>query len=148
MQQTTKYKLDLIEKTDAFSPEALNENAQKVETALAALDDADALLDGRATDLESRVTALEVKKIVMGSYTGNGKVVSVDLGFTPAAVLVCGSHFSLANPVAVALADRTAYVDEKRPELIIVEGGFRAGEMSYTGYLCANGKPYCYIAFG
>ena len=35
MQQTTTYKLNLIETDDVFSPEPLNQNARKVETALA-----------------------------------------------------------------------------------------------------------------
>ena len=35
MQQTTTYKLNLIEMDDVFSPEPLNQNARKVETALA-----------------------------------------------------------------------------------------------------------------
>ena len=36
MQHTDKYKLDLLEKEDAFSPDALNANTQKVEEALIA----------------------------------------------------------------------------------------------------------------
>ena len=34
MQHTDKYKLNLIENSDAFSPDALNENMQKLEAAL------------------------------------------------------------------------------------------------------------------
>ena len=45
MQQTTTYKLNLIETDDVFSPEPLNQNTQKVE---AALSDAAAALAGLA----------------------------------------------------------------------------------------------------
>ena len=36
MQQTNKYHFNLIDTSDAFSPEALNANTQKLEDALAA----------------------------------------------------------------------------------------------------------------
>ena len=42
MQQTTRYKLNLIEGGDTFSPEALNDNAKTTERELAALAAADA----------------------------------------------------------------------------------------------------------
>ena len=38
MQQTEKYKFNLIETSDAFGPEKLNDNAQKLEDALSAQD--------------------------------------------------------------------------------------------------------------
>ena len=68
MQQTEKYKLNLIEKEDVFSPDALNENMEKLEVALEGKTDA---ADTGA--LDARVTALEVHKIAIGHYIGNGE---------------------------------------------------------------------------
>lgn len=51
MQQTDKYKLNLIEKTDTFSPDALNENMEKVEGSITA---EAAALDQRLQVCEAR----------------------------------------------------------------------------------------------
>ena len=148
MQQTPTYKLNLIETSDLFSPNPLNENAQKLEAALAAKADAaqsaaahtalsdsiaaegsarksadttlqnninavntaltnslaaansaitaetaarksaDTALDKRAGALESRATALEAHRIAIGSYTGDGKAKTLNLGFTPLFAIV------------------------------------------------------------
>ena len=104
MQQTKTYKLNLIETDDAFSPEALNENARTLETqlsavrgefaaadaaektrvnaALAAEKTARETADAAKADqtalsaLAGRVGALEAGKLLwkFGSYTGNGGV--------------------------------------------------------------------------
>lgn len=50
MQRTDKYKFNLIERDDDFSPDPLNQNAQLLES----------ILDGRA-------------RLVAGSYTGTGE---------------------------------------------------------------------------
>ncbi|MBD5099069.1 MAG: hypothetical protein HDT35_05910 [Clostridiales bacterium] len=75
MQQTETYKLNLIESSDTFSPDPLNENMEKAEEAL----------DG----LNQRVTVLETHKIVTGFHEGTG---FVDLGFTPVVVFGIGSN--------------------------------------------------------
>ena len=84
MQQTDKYKLNLIERDDVFSPDALNENAEKLEEALEAVR-AEAAAGDAA--LGQRVSALELHKCVIGYHVGSG---FVDLGFTPAAVIASG----------------------------------------------------------
>ena len=85
MQHTDKYKLNLIEISDAFSPDALNENTRKVEDVLAAQAAAETA-DGA---LDQRLTVLEGRRLVVGAYTGNGDKngMHVELGFTPAALL-------------------------------------------------------------
>ena len=97
MQQTGTYKLNLIEPSDTFSPEPLNENTGKVEGAL----------DG----LDQRVTVLETHKIVTGYHPGTG---TVDLGFTPKVVIANGD-----NGHGVVFDGRTMN------GLALVEGGFR-----------------------
>lgn len=89
MQQTEKYKLNLIEKNDPFSPDPLNENAQKLEAAL------ETARAGTAA-LEQRVSVLELHKYVAGYHGGSG---FVDLGFTPVAVFAIGDK---GNGFAIA----------------------------------------------
>ena len=90
MQHTDKYKLNLIETSDAFSPDALNENTRKVEDVLAAQAAAEAAARETADGaLDQRLTVLEGRRLVVGAYTGNGDKngMHVELGFTPAALL-------------------------------------------------------------
>lgn len=93
MQQTQTCKFDLIETSDTFSPEPLNENMEKVEAQLAAVraeakagDAAEA--QARAA-LAQRVTVLEKPRFACGSYSGDGaKTRIIPLPFQPKAVLV------------------------------------------------------------
>ena len=90
MQHTDKYKLNLIEISDAFSPDALNENTRKVEDVLAAQAAAEAAARETADGaLDQRLTVLEGRRLVVGAYTRNGDKngMHVELGFTPAALL-------------------------------------------------------------
>ncbi len=93
MQHTDKYSFNLIERDDVFSPDALNENARKAETALEAVA-AQAAAEAAAREtadgaLDQRLTVLEGRRLVVGAYTGNGDKngMHVELGFTPAALL-------------------------------------------------------------
>ena len=85
MQQTDKYKLNLIEPTDPFLPDALNANTQRLEDVL------EEKMEGPVADLEQRVTVLEGHKIVLGTYTGNSQTSQfISLDFTPKAVITSG----------------------------------------------------------
>ena len=154
MQQTEKYQLNLIETSDAFSPAALNQNTQKVEAALAAKADTAetgqqlAALAAANTALDGRVTVLEAHKMVVGSYTGNGipDGQTIDLGFTPAAVLVGKSGNSLylltpENPAGYFAAASIYY-------LKVVVGGFWAGNSggSIDGGWNTQNQTYYFIA--
>lgn len=118
MQHTKKYRFDLIEKEDVFSPDALNENMEKVEGTLereaaarAAADAAEARARADAdAALAQRVSVLELHKCVVGYHAGTG---FVDLGFTPIAVFAIGSN---GNAFVVK--------DQGMSGLNIKEGGF------------------------
>ena len=72
MQQTTKYKFNLIETSDTFSPDPLNKNTEAVETQLAALEGVDAA--NRAA--REKVIGFGGKATCRngyGSYVGTGK---------------------------------------------------------------------------
>ena len=133
MQQTETYKLNLIDMDDTFSPQPINENMGKLETALSALGGADAALDGR-------VTALEAHKVVIGTYRGNGTSASlyqtIHLGFTPLAVFVMGEN---SNPEMA-----TRIFPCRSNVITIKDGGFVVGNTAT--YINVNGRNYVYLA--
>ncbi|MDE6261449.1 MAG: hypothetical protein K2M42_11455 [Oscillospiraceae bacterium] len=128
MQQTETYQLNLIETSDTFSPEPLNENMEKVEAKFAGLDQADAALN-------SRVTVLEGHKIAVGSYTGGGsQAYTVQVGFRPRAVIIQQATHIGDCFMATAAGGCVTLTDT----------GFalKGGEM------LNNGSRYNYIAIG
>ena len=138
MQHTDKYKLDLIEKEDAFSPDALNANTQKVEEALIAHEGAvKEVTDG----LDQRVTVLEAKKFAVGTYKIEiSETLNIQVSFTPIALDV-GQSRRFSTVHGLILPGDTNIP----PFLQIVEGGFTTnivdGHTAYPGI-------YHYIAFG
>ena len=86
MQQTTSRKFSIIESSDPFLPEALNDNTRKIE---AALDAHEAQTQAAADALDQRVAVLEGHKMACGMYTGDGvEGRIIPLPFTPKAVIV------------------------------------------------------------
>ena len=75
MQQTNKHKFNLIETGDTFSPDPLNENMEKVESALAAV-------------YTTMGTGGQTCRIACGSFTGNGSTQTLTFDFYPLAVLL------------------------------------------------------------
>ena len=126
MQQTEKYKLNLIESSDPFLPDGLNQNTQKIEDVLAEK------MEGPMVDLAQRVTALEAHKFYVGTYTGTGTETQVvALGFTPIAVFLYYSSKS----------ERLCFVCTgagRNDEMKIVEGGFQVGRLALSGLNDAN----------
>lgn len=130
MQQTETYQLNLIETSDNFSPVPLNENMDKVEAKFAALDGADEALD-------SRVTVLEAHRIAIGTYKGNGSTSqTIQLGFTPLAVLVMGEN---SNPEMA-----TGVFPCRSTTMTIQEGGFTV--TNNNTYMNASNRNYTYFA--
>ena len=98
MQHTEKYRFDLIERDDVFSPDALNGNMEKVERALEAetgarqaadAAEAQARADADAA-LDRRIQTIEAHKIVFGS--ANNTSTTANLGFTPLLLYVTGMN--------------------------------------------------------
>ena len=186
MQQTTTYKLNLIETDDVFSPEPLNQNARKVETALAdgaaalaeetaarqkavadeiaarqkaVSDEAAARKDAVAAETAARekavadeaaarksaVTALERHKFACGTYVGSGTNQTIQLPFTPKAVVI---------PIVRTSGPATAICLAEKPvdSIKITTGGFtvsNVGSSAAHSYEYANtaGATYAYLAF-
>ncbi len=99
MQQTEKYKLNLIESSDPFLPDGLNQNTLKLEE----------VVSQHLEGMDRRVTVLEAHKVVCGSYigtrtsSGNQKQV-VPVGFRPLGGIVFYTSAS-ANYVKFAFGD-------------------------------------------
>ena len=121
MQQTDKYQLNLIEASDTFSPAPLNENAQKLEAALAAVRAEAAAADAA---LDQRVQVLEAHRYVVGKVTTGG---FTSLGGTPEAIFAVGNN----GYVFVIQGQTISGVN-------IVEGGFQ-----HSGYF----EACRYVAF-
>ncbi len=133
MQQTNKYKLNLIEKDDTFSPDPLNDNMEKVERALereaAARQAADATEAQARADadaaLDRRIQTIEAHKIVFGS--ANNTSTTANLGFTPLLLYVTngnGGHLLIHKNY------------HPYSGLYIVEGGFHHdGAYASCGYV-------------
>lgn len=123
MKQTETYDLNLIEMSDTFNTAPLNENAQKLESAVVG-EAAQRAQDDAA--LSRRVTVLEGRKIVAGSYSGtNNGSQTIQLGFDPIFVLVEPIH----NIPYTVVKDRPT-----NNGLQLVSGGFKvSSSLNYYG---------------
>lgn len=115
MQHTEKYRFDLIEKDDVFSPDALNENMEKVEGALETKAD---VADMQALDL--RLQVFEARHFASGITTGR----TTHLGFTPKVLLIAmgssGTFFAVPGA-------SSSYSN-------IIEGGFQQSLADHANY--------------
>lgn len=134
MQQTETYKLNLIETSDTFSPDPLNQNTQKIEEVMSA-ETAQRAAGDEA--LSSRVTALELHKIAYGTYTGNNTNRTFQVGFTPQAVLIMCERNGLCG---------LAYTGQpsKTPAISIITGGF---SVLSSASVNSTSLEYQYMAF-
>lgn len=129
MQQTEKYKLNLIESSDPFLPDALNANTQKIEE----------VVSGHLEAMDQRVTVLEGFHFTCGFYTGTGEVSqTISLPFTPRVVIVAnGGRFDSDYG---GISVRAGNGENKQIKL--KENGFDA-----KGGCNFRGSPFSYIAF-
>lgn len=139
MQQTETYKLNLIETSDTFSPAPLNENAQKIEAQLQAVQTAQSV---EVAALDQRLTVLEGHKAAAGTYKGNvpfndyDSWQSIQLGFTPRFVIV-------QSPTVCTWMTSTGYPMDW---LAIEEGGFKVKNSTGNGSLNKDALTYGFFA--
>ena len=141
MQQTTKYQFKLIEGSDDFSPQPLNDNVEKVEQALTEFEAA----------LETVQDATEVLPYVTGTYTGDGSTTdrTITLGFKPKFVIISGSSRSTSAASEQVLRFGMAGPTGDSSTLIwITDTGFRVTNNGFK-YPDLNviGCTYTYLAF-
>lgn len=148
MQQTQKYKLNKPGKDDTFSVDPLNENMDKLESALSselgklesALASETAARQTGSSGLEQRVVKLENCRIVTGWYEGTGGEKIIDLGERPAAVLV--GNFVVGG-LAMVAGDRVCVNTNNINVLKLVDNGFCVSNIFNVN----TQKSYSFIAF-
>ena len=100
MQQTSKYQFKLIEGTDSFSPDPLNENMEMVEEQFESVE------ESIAGVLSAMGSHGKTARIQWGSYTGDGQYgashpTSLSFGFTPAAVFLACADDIYSRPTVL-----------------------------------------------
>ena len=101
MQQTEKYKLNLIESSDPFLPDALNTNTQKIEAAMLAHE---AAVQAETVILEGKMLKFAYGAAERGSGEEN---ITVHLPFKPKAVLVDGPVGDMGEGVYLGVEGST-----------------------------------------
>ena len=102
MQHTSKYQLNLIDPSDAFSPDPLNANATALETQLQAREAAEAALGTRLDGLNTALgSGGNNARVTTGTYVGNGKCgqdtpTALTFDFYPVLVIVSENDVDLA----------------------------------------------------
>ena len=142
MQQTDQYKLNLIESGDTFSATPLNENAEKVEAALA--------------EQASEVATLQsgLLKCAVGTYTGNGKYGSsnpttIKVDFKPLFVMVWAPQ-ELFRIVGIQGQDMRRYYTDSNATINAVWGENSVDYYSTSagGQMNMSNCIYHYIVLG
>lgn len=147
MQHSINFNLNLIDESDTFLPAPVSENTTSVDESMkmayVGMRGEHDQRTGETASLDQRVTALEAKKMVVGSYIGNAAqnysslIQTFDLGFTPFAVVVFGLYPEMALP------DNPGYSVE------LTETGFQVHNSYNTGiHSNLSNQRYTYIAFG
>lgn len=150
MQLTERFKLSKIESGDPFLPNDLNNGTGQVEEALRIAHMGAVEEHQKQEALDQRVTALEVHKIVFGTYEGTSKAQIIELGFTPVAVL-CSSVKEVGQTQTCLIVTGNYVVggSDWDPPFTIVEGGFRLGKSNgSTAPFNKGSLIYNYAAFG
>ena len=158
MKQTEKYKFNLIETSDTFSPAPLNENAENTETQLAALEGVDAAAATAINALNADVhpgAPGQIARIATGYYTGkytierNG-VTTLQFDFIPMLIFVFSTKPGNTDTSLILMrSSLRTYMGLSTP--CDVTWGERSVTWSnyYPTQQCdSKDVPYCYIAVG
>ena len=131
MQQTANYKLNLIETNDPFSPEALNENARKMESAL------DAEKAARETTLAAekatRETALAAEKTRV-----NGEIARVDAALAAEKTRVDAALTAKANQTALTALTQTVTANKSAADAALAAKANQTALTALTQTVTAN----------
>ena len=136
MQRTKKWNLNLIERTDAFTPDALNENTEQLEAVLSEnLERMDAAIIGKGTC-----------SVTTGSFPGNGTSGrEIKLGFTPKFLIVKGVDNGTAsiNYSTPSWAFKVAGWQHVESSVTLTSTGFRLSGTAFN----VTGLTTYYVAF-
>ena len=130
MQKTENYNLNLFESTDPVKHEDINTNTEMIDAAIKGVKD-----------------AFPIKQFAFGSYAGSSSNQTINVGFTPKAVLVCMNP--PANPVYAVMAfeGKPFYYTTGKAGLAIATNGFTVTGVSDTSNLAVNyaNRTYNYL---
>ena len=147
MQHTDMYNLNQPEMDDTFSTQPLNDNARSTESTTYLGEIAAKAEIAARQALEGRVAALEVQKIFFGEVVyESGNELTVNLGFTPVAVLFIDRLIGERGVLAVG--ETFVYADHAGTGAIleIVENGFTVRRGDSIHFFTLN-RRYNFIAF-
>ena len=156
MQQTTKYQFKLIEGSDDFSPQPLNDNVEKVEELFQDMEEAVEEAQSAADAAQNTADAAYCptnKPYVIGSYEGtlgntNGSQ-TITLGFKPSFLIICGNATNgIGNSDSIAGYYAMSGGNAYSSVLTLTDTGFVvAQKTSILPLLTLSGRTYDYIAF-
>ena len=146
MNYTQNYHLPQWEKTDRIVMEDFNSAMASLETGVAgAQSTADTAL-GKA----NAAYAPDQKPYVVGSYTGTGQTMTIELGFRPSFLIISGAveNYPATVETHAASGIQTAGNVLKRA-VTFTDSGFTINKYPSTEYpRLLDCKVYDYIAFG
>lgn len=92
--------------------------------------------------LGQRITALEARRVVLGSYQGNNSPLTIQLGFTPASVLLFRQATVSFTVIRLMIqGEEYTNLDGTLVEAKIVNGGFYVRTGVYN-----SEAPYFFVA--
>jgi hypothetical protein len=145
MKNTSNLGLPQWEATDPVQRADFNDAFQALDSGYAdAVDKA-----GHADSIASVAYTPDNKPYVVGSYTGTGKEMTIELGFRPSFLIVNGNtynYYTNLNSIGyLAITDGTNYT----AQVVFTDTGFRilSGEDGYVPNLYKQNRSYIYIAF-
>jgi hypothetical protein len=97
---------------------------------------------------EGYSTAME-RPYVIGSYTGTGEEMTIELGFRPTLLIVSGSQTAYSNQPTTWANICVTDGAQSTGSVEFTDTGFRAKDSgaAYYPYLVKQGLTYSYIAF-
>ncbi len=145
MQHTPKYKLNLIDPSDDFSPDPLNANATALETQLAAHE---TRLDGMDTKFTAAIgSGGSTARIAAGSYKGNGTSRSLSFPFKPLVVFVGSSQGSpYAFPTVLLRGVKKGFAENDQTSFSVTWSD--KGVSWSSVFNNVDGTTYYYVAIG
>ena len=135
MQYTEKYQFNLIEKEDSFLPDPLNENMEKTEAVLAALDAA-------------MGTGGSTCRVIHGSYVGTGEDIYITFPFKPLAVLLTCYRGTGYDVVAVLVRGAENVEAIGAPSISGIVWSDTSVSFGATDYFGREGRTTYYVAIG
>ena len=156
MNYTKNYRLPQWVKEDRIMMDDFNAMNSSIENGLtktAAAANAAKTDAAQAKQTAGNAYSSSNKPYVMGTYTGTGEYLAIDVGFRPSILIISGLRDTLSALGTEYFMDYACIATwNSYPRgLIITDTGFaakaRTASETYTPFFTASGRKYTYIAF-